>query len=177
MTPRSHPAVGSRRHPMIETTRPVNLARAAGVLAMCGIRYEVGSDGDLYFWIPPAEGDPAAFFGWLTCTDVSLAVYGGFEVLYDAGAGRINDLLIGYQREFWAPTGYSVEYEDGVRVYGRAAFHIAAGASDRQLVAWMVLGLGAVQEFARALHRGLCPPSPGGDDIVSAEELERWLDD
>jgi hypothetical protein len=162
---------------MIETTKPVNLARAAEVLAMCGMQYEVGSDGGLYFWIPPAEGDPAAVFGWLTCTDVSLAVCGGLEVLYHADAGRINDLLIGYQREFLAPTGYSVQYEDGVRVYGRAAFHIAAGASDRQLAAWMALGLGAVQAFARMLHRWLVPPSPGGDEIPSAEELERWLDD
>jgi hypothetical protein len=162
---------------MIETTRPVTLARAAEVLAMCGMRYQVGSDGDLYFWIPPAEGDPAACFGWLTCTDASLAVHGGLEVLYDADAGTVNDLLIAYQREFLAPTGYSVQFEDGVRVYGRAAFHTAAGASDRQLVAWMVLGIAAIQELARALHRGLAPPPPGGDDIASAEELERWLDD
>jgi len=162
---------------MIETTKPVNLARAAEVLNMCGIQYDVGSHGDLYFWISPAEGDPAACFGWLTCTDFSLAVYGGLEVLYDSDAGRINDLLIGYQREFWAPTGYTVEYEDGVRIYGRAVFHIAAGASDRQLVAWTVLGIAAIQEFARVLHRSLSPPAPGGRDTVSAEELERWLDD
>ena len=162
---------------MTETTKPVNLMRTAEVLALCGIQYEVDSAGDLCFWLPPADGDPAACFGWLTCTDSTLAVSGGLEVLYDAGAGRINDLLIGYQREFWAPTGYSVECEDRVRIYGRAAFHIAAGASDRQLVAWIVLGIAAVQEFARTLDRRLGPPSPGGDDIVSAEELERWLDD
>lgn len=162
---------------MIETTKLVNLARTAEVLALCGIQYEVDPDGDLCFWIPAAEGDPAAFLGWLTCTDVTLTVSGGLEVLYDANAGKINDLLISYQREFWTPVGYSVEREDGVRVYGRATFHIAAGASDRQLVAWIALGLGAVQEFARILHRRLCPPLPGGGDIISAEELERWLDD
>ena len=115
--------------------------------------------------------------GWLTSTDVTLTIYGGFELLYLTGAERINDLLISYQREFSAPTGYSVQREDGVRVYGRALFHVAAGASDRQLVAWIALGLGAVQEFARMLHRRLCPPPPGGDGILSAEELERWLDD
>lgn len=162
---------------MIETTKPVNLARAAEVLALCGIQYEVGHDGDLCFWFPPAEGDPAALSGWLTSTDVTLTIYGGFELLYLTGAERINDLLISYQREFSAPTGYSVQREDGVRVYGRALFHVAAGASDRQLVAWIALGLGAVQEFARMLHRRLCPPPPGGDGILSAEELERWLDD
>jgi len=162
---------------MTETTRPVNLARAAEVLALCGIQYEVDPGGNLCFWLPAAEGDPAAFLGWLTCTDVALTVYGGLEVLYNTGAGRINDLLIGYQREFWAPTGYSVEYEDGVRVYGRAPFHVAAGASDRQLVAWIALALDAVQEFARLLHRGLCPPPPDGDDVISAEDLERWLDE
>lgn len=162
---------------MIETTKPVNLARAAEVLALCGIQYEVSPDGDLCFWFPSAEGDPAALFGWLVSTDVTLTIYGGFEVLYSASAERINDLLIRYQREFSAPTGYSVQREDGVRVYGRALFHVAAGASDRQLVAWIALGLGAVQEFARMLHRRLCPPLPGGDDILSAEDLERWLDD
>jgi hypothetical protein len=162
---------------MTETTKPVNLMRAAEVLRMCGIQYEVDSDGDLCFWIPPDEGDPAASFIWLTCTDFTLAVSGGLEVLYDADAGKINDLLIGYQREFWAPAGYSVEREDRVSVYGRAAFHIAAGASDRQLVEWIMHGIVAVREFARTLDRRLGPPSPAGDDAVSAEELERWLDD
>src|SRR5271154_4621534 len=107
---------------MTETTKPVDLMRAAEVLRMCGIQYEVDSDGDLCFWILPDEGDPAAFFIWLTCTDFTLAVSGGLEVLYDAAAGRINDLLIGYQREFWAPAGYSVEREDRVGIYGRTAF-------------------------------------------------------
>jgi hypothetical protein len=162
---------------MTETTKPVGLMRAAEALGLCGIRYEVDPDGNLCFWIQPTEGDPAAFFGWLTCTDFTLAVSGGLEVLYDADAGKINDLLIDYQREFWTPSGYSVEHEDRVRIYGRAAFHIAVGASDRQLVAWIMLGITAVQEFARMLDRRLSPPSPTGDDIVSAEELERWLDD
>ena len=162
---------------MTETTKPVDLMRAAEALRLCGIRYEVDPDGNLCFWIPPAEGDPAAFFGWLACTDFTLAVSGGLEALYDADAGRINDLLIGYQREFLAPSGYSVECEDRVRIYGRAAFHIAAGASDRQLVGWIVLGITAVQGFARMLDRRLSPPMPGGDDNHSAEELERWLDD
>lgn len=162
---------------MIETTKPVNLARAAEVLALCGIQYEVGPDGDLCFWIPGTERDPAAMFGWLTCTDVTLTVCAGFEVLYRTGAGRINNLVISYQREFSAPTGYSVEREDGIRIYGRALFHIAAGASDRQLVAWIALGLGAVQEFARMLHRSLCLPPPEENDAISAEDLERWLDD
>jgi hypothetical protein len=161
---------------MTETTKPVDLMRAAGALALSGIRFEADSDGHLCFWISPAEGDPA-FFGWLTCTDSTLAVAGGLEVLYDADPGKINDLLIGYQREFWAPAGYSVEFEDRVRIYGRAAFHIAAGASDRQLAAWIALGINAVQGFARMLDRWLGPPPPGGDDIMSAEELERWLDD
>lgn len=162
---------------MTETTKTVDLMRAAGALALSGIRFEADPDGNLCFWVQPAEGDPAAFFGWLTCTDNTLAVSGGLEVLYDADAGKINDLLIGYQREFWAPSGYSVEYEHRVRIYGRAAFHIAAGASDGQLLAWIALGINAVQEFARMLDRRLSPPSPGGDDIMSAEELERWLDD
>lgn len=162
---------------MTETTKPVNLMRTAEILRMCGIQYEVDSDGNLCFWIPPDEGDPAAFFVWLTCTDLTLAVSGGLEVMYDAGAGRINDLLIGYQREFWTPTGYSVEREDRLCIYGREAFHITAGASDRQLVAWIMHGIAAVQAFARALDRRLGSPLPGGDDIVSAEDLERWLDD
>jgi hypothetical protein len=163
---------------MTETTKPVNLMRTAEVLRMCGIQYEVDPDGNLCFWILPDESDPAAFFIWLTCTDFTLAVSGGLEVLYSAGAGRINDLLIGYQREFWAPTGYSVEREDQVRIYGRTVFHIAAGASDRQLIAWIMHGIAAVQAFALTLDGSLCPPSPGGgDDIVSAEDLERWLDD
>jgi hypothetical protein len=162
---------------MTETTKPVNLVRAAEVLALCGIQYEVSPDGGLCFWFPPAAGDPAALFGWLTSTDLALTICGGFEVLYHTSAERINDLLISYQREFSAPTGYLVQHEDGVRIYGRALFHVAAGASDRQLVAWISLGLGAVQEFARMLHPRLCLPRPGGDDILSAEDLERWLDD
>jgi hypothetical protein len=162
---------------MTETTKPVNLMRTAEVLRMCGIQYEVDSDGDLCFWIRPSEGDPAAFFIWVTCTDFTLAVSGGLEVLYDAEPGKINDLLISYQQEFWAPTVYSVEREDRVRIYGRAAFHIAAGASDRQLAAWIMHGIAAVEAFARMLDRRLVPPSPGRDGIVSAEELERWLDD
>ena len=162
---------------MIETTKPVNLARAAEVLALCGIQCEASQEGDLCFWFPAAEGDPAALFGWLTSTDVTLTIYGGFEVLYLSGAQKINDLLISYQRGFSAPTGYSIQREDGVRVYGRTTFHVAAGASDRQLVAWIALGLGAVQEFARMVHRRLCRPAPGAGNIVSTEELERWLDD
>lgn len=162
---------------MGEITRPVNLMRTAEVLRMCAIQYEVDSDGDLCFWIRPDEGDPAAFFIWLACTDFTLTVAGGLEVVYDVGAGTINDLLISYQREFLAPSGYSVENEDRVRIYGRVAFHIAAGASDRQLVGWILHGIAAVQAFARALDGRLRPPSPGGDHIVSAEELERWLDD
>ncbi len=162
---------------MTETTKPVNLMRTAEVLHMCEIQYEVDSDGDLCFWIRPDEGDPAAFFIWLACTDFTLTVSGGLEVVYDVGAGTINDLLISYQREFLAPAGYSVESEDRVRIFGRVAFHIAAGASDRQLVAWIIHGIAAVQAFARALDGRLSPPSPGGDHTVSAEELERWLDD
>jgi hypothetical protein len=162
---------------MTETTKPVNLMRTAEVLHMCEIQYEVDSDGDLCIWIRPDEGDPAAFFIWLACTDFTLTVSGGLEVVYDVGAGTINDLLISYQREFLAPVGYSVKSEDRVRIFGRMAFHIAAGASDRQLVAWIIHGIAAVQAFARALDGRLRPPSPGGDHIVSAEELERWLDD
>jgi hypothetical protein len=160
-----------------ETIKPVNIMRTAEVLRMCGIQYEVDSDGNLCFWILPDESDPAAFFIWLACTDVALTVSGGLEVVYDADAGRINDLITSYQREFWAPAGFSVKREDWFRIYGRVAFHIAAGASDRQLVAWIIYGITAVQAFARTLDGGLCPPSPGKDYIVSAEELERWLDD
>ncbi len=162
---------------MVEITKPVNLARAAEVLALYGIQHEVAPEDGLRFWIPAAAEDPTAIFGWLTHTDITLTVSGGFEVVYLIDAGRINDLIIGYQREFLAPTGYSVEGEDGVRVYGRTFFHTATGASDRQLVAWISLGLGAVREFARMMHRRLCPPPPAGDDAISAEELERWLDD
>ena len=57
---------------MTETTKPVNLMRTAEVLHMCEIQYEVDSDGDLCFWIRPDEGDPAAFFIWLACTDFTL---------------------------------------------------------------------------------------------------------
>src|SRR5271166_3106013 len=147
---------------MSETTKPVNLARAAEVLTLYGVQYEVDPAGDLCFWVPAAEGDPAAFFGWLTCTDVTLGVYGGLEILYNISAGSINDLLISFQREFWAPTGYSVEYEDQVRVFGRMPFHTAAGASDRQLVAWIAFAINAVRDFALILHRRLDPHPPGG---------------
>lgn len=162
---------------MIETTQPVNLARAADALTICGMQYEVGPDGDLCFWFPPVEGDPAALFGWLTSTDVTLTISGGFEVAYRTSVEKISKLLISYQREFSAPTGYAVQHENGVRVYGRALFHVAAGASDRQLAGWTAIGLGAVQEFARMLHWKLCPPPPGGNGTLSAEDLERWLDD
>ena len=137
---------------MTETTKPVNLMRTAEVLRMCGIQYEVDSDGNLCFWIPPDEGDPAAFFVWLTCTDFTLAVSGGLEVLYDAGAGRINDLLVGYQREFWAPTGYSVEREDRVRIYGREAVPHRGGS--KRPAAGRV-------DYARPRRRSGVRPHPG----------------
>jgi Putative bacterial sensory transduction regulator len=156
---------------MSDIAQPVGLARVAEALTVNGIRYRVDENGDLAFLLRVcAEEAGHTLAGRFRCAGTAVTVLAGLGTVYAAAPATVHRLVAGWQREYTGPAAQVAELPDGIAVRGQMELFTTAGATGRQLAAFIKISIDAIGRFVLSLDARLREPG-----TPTAAELDRWL--